>query len=307
MITAIGAFDGYHRAHQMLLEKASSMSGSGGWGVLTFSRDDGLLLRRKGSVALFSSAEQRTIERYLKIPTVIKVDFTEQIEAMEPCEFIDHIVERGVSGCVVGDGFRFGRGRSGDAELLRRECDKRGLAFAAIPTQHMSDGTEISSSAVRVAITSGDPRSADEMLGHPFFLTGVVVRGEERGRLLGYPTANIDLDDSKVALPNGVYTSLIFARGEWYRGAANIGVNPTFGDIDRARLEVHLNGFSGDLYGQTISVFFVDRIRSEKHFSSKDELARQIRSDASSADERAASYAERSSAMMSEFARAFVL
>lgn len=282
MIAAIGAFDGYHRGHTELLRAASdrASSTSKDWCVLTFSREDGRVLGRKGVRSLFTNREQLLLESFFKIPRVERITFTHEIESMSPEIFLDHIATSfGVDGIVVGQNFRFGKNRSGDALLLSAECERRGWSFDPVPTKTTPDGMPISSSSVRQALYDGDMRRAELMLGHPYFCAGRVVHGNERGRLLGFPTANIDIPPEKAPMPYGVYACAVYASGGWYLGAANVGMNPTFDDVPATRFEVNIFDFTGSLYGEEILVFMLERVRGEIRFGSPEDLVRQIETD----------------------------
>lgn len=282
MIAAIGAFDGFHRGHRTLLEAAGTaaeVSGRG-WGVITFCRQPGSVFARKGARFLFTNPEQHVLEKFYGIPTVHRIDFTEEIAGMSPAYFLDYIHDMyDVDGIVVGEDFRFGKDRAGDAGFLKEACEARGWVLDVIPIQKTDAGVPICSTTVRNALADGDMRYAWELLGYPYFCVSKVIHGNERGRRLGFPTANIEIPGDKVALKDGVYATVVHVNGGWHIGAANVGSNPTFNDVRGTRFEVNLVDYSGDLYGDSIAVFLSEWIRPEVRFDNADDLTRQVKSD----------------------------
>jgi riboflavin kinase/FMN adenylyltransferase len=283
MIAAIGAFDGFHKGHQALLEKARELARSSDstWGTVTFYGHPDTLLSSPEFKSLFTADERVILEKFFSVPETRRMEFNEQLALMTPHEFFDHIAsEFGVNGVVVGEGFRFGRERMGTTVSLEAECRERGWISEIVPLMKDRDGSPVSSTAIRAAAASGDMARAWEMLGYPYFCFGHVIRGNERGRALGFPTANINVPPNKAAMRGGVYAALVFALGEWYIGAANVGFNPTFGDVGEMRFEVNLLDFEGDLYGRDIIVFMLEHMRDERRFDSPESLKEQITSDA---------------------------
>ena len=283
MIAAIGAFDGFHKGHQTLLrvaEKRANESGTG-WGIITFEHHPEALLVSPKFKILFTIRERRMLEKLFHIPASARLAFTNELFQMTPIQFLDYIAgEFGVLGVVVGEKFRFGRGRSGNAGLLAHESRKREWVFDAIPLLHDSEGSVISSTAIREAVARGDMTRAWDMQGYPFFCVSRVVHGNERGRALGYPTANLDIGPEKVSMRYGVYATLVYAMGKWHIGAANAGINPTFDDVEGMRFEVNLQAFDGDLYGREITVFIIEHVRDEIRFDGLGSLKERMRDDA---------------------------
>ena len=178
---------------------------------------------------------------------------------------------------VVGENYTFGRGGHGTPKLLQDSAAACG--FQVIVCQPvMRDGAPVSSTRIRALIANGDLSKVNEYLGYPFTINGMVIHGQERGRRLGFPTANLALREEFEHLPNGVYAVTVLYQGHLYRAAANIGNNPTFDGCDR-RLEVHIMEFSGELYGEELMISFYKKIRNEQRFSSIDDLIRQIADD----------------------------
>jgi riboflavin kinase/FMN adenylyltransferase len=189
----------------------------------------------------------------------------------------------GIKAIVVGHDYRFGKGREGDIDLLKKMGERHAFDVEAVAGIDV-EGTLVSSTLIRQCIHGGDLREAGRLLGRPYEIKGAVVKGRNRGaRLLGFPTANIDMA-GHAAPKGGVYAVQVEIDGRLYGGAANLGYNPTFGDTTLS-LEVHILDFSGDVYGKNVTVRFIDRLRDEKKFSGLEELTRQISRDVERARE----------------------
>lgn len=285
MIAAIGAFDGFHRGHRTLLERAAGLSSGKNrpWSVVTFKRHPENILNEADFRLLFLPAEQELLRQYFAVPAVHRIMFTRAFANMLPGEFLDYIEARyGVTGIVVGADFRFGKDRCGTPEVLAGECRRRGWSLDVLPLLEYG-GEPLSSSRIRAAVTAGDLLAAQEMLGYPFFCRSRVIEGDHRGRELGFPTANLEVLDEKVRPAEGVYAALVPCDGLWYAGAASIGRNPTFEGSRGMRFEVHLIGYEGDLYGRDLTVFMLRYIRGEKRFPSAEELRLQMTEDVKTA------------------------
>ncbi|MDR1650403.1 MAG: riboflavin biosynthesis protein RibF [Synergistaceae bacterium] len=283
MIAAIGAFDGFHIGHQALLGRARVRAETlgGSWGTVTFSKHPDSLFYGPKFKYLFTAKEQRCLEKYFSVPVSCRIDFTRRVADMAPGEFLDFISEKfGVTGIAVGEDFRFGKNRAGDCGVLRSECRRRGWDCSILDAMRLCGGAPLSSTAVREAVSAGDMTRVRSMLGYPFFCVSRVIHGNERGRGLGRPTANLEVSEEKAALRHGVYATLVRACGKWYAGAANAGINPTFSDVSGTRFEINLIGFEGDLYGRDIAAFIIERVRDERKFGGAADLRRQIDMDA---------------------------
>jgi riboflavin kinase / FMN adenylyltransferase len=215
----------------------------------------------------------------------IVLDFTRELAAVEPEAFVkDVLVDRlAAQQVIVGFNHRFGKGARGDADMLRDLG--RGLGFSLDVIAPLTvDGVPVSSTAIRAALGRGDLDAAARMLGRPYTLPGKVVAGAGRGRTLGFPTANV-APDRPVLVASGVYACRAEIGGQTRGAVVNVGVRPTFGE-DALAVEAYLLDFSGDLYGQTIQLLFVSRVREEKRFPSVDALRAQIAADVDTARRR---------------------
>lgn len=285
MIAAIGAFDGFHLGHARLFETARerALPRAADWGVLTFHPHPQSLFTGTAFRYLFTQHERETLARFRRIPRLETLHFTRALADMKPSEFLDWIGQNyGITGLVVGENFRFGRGRSGDSRTLRLEGIARRWTVDILPPLQVGNET-VSSTLIRQKITLGETRSAENLLGHPFFVSGTVVQGDQRGRKLGFPTANLTLPPEKLLPQRGVYAAGVLLGNRWWPAALNIGFNPTFAGIRALRVEVHLIGFEGDLYGSHLTVLFLERLRGELQFPGVQELIRRMHEDISKA------------------------
>ncbi len=278
---SIGNFDGVHRGHQAMLNALTSRARSDGVPAVavTFDPHPIALLRPEATPPPLTSIESRAelLGRYgVDVTVVIPTD--RQLLALTAEEFFDRVVrgELHAKGLVEGPNFFFGRNRSGNVTVLRSLCAAHGLAFDVVPPVTV-DEQLVSSSVIRSLIESGDLGHAVRLLGHPYRISGSVVRGAERGRTLGFPTAN--LFDIPTLIPaNGVYAAVAGTVAGRRAAAVNVGPNPTFGEAAR-KIEVHILDFEGDLYGRVLEVDFVDRVRDVKRFASVEELQAQLQRD----------------------------
>jgi riboflavin kinase/FMN adenylyltransferase len=213
------------------------------------------------------------------LDATVVLPFTAELAAMEPEAFVkDVVVTRlGAREVVVGFNHRFGRGARGDAALLRSLGDRLGFRAHVVDPLRVGDEA-VSSTAIRAALGRGDLESATRMLGRPYTLTGTISHGAGRGRTLGFPTANL-VPTRPVLVAPGVYACHAETAGRRERAVVNVGVRPTFGEATLA-VEAYLLDFAGDLYGQTMTLSFVSRIREERKFPSIDALKAQISADA---------------------------
>ncbi len=278
MIYVVGAFDGFHLGHQLLLEEARKLGTSRNlpWGVLTFSPNPKAVLGRRSFVDLFLPPERQGIAGWLGVPSLEVLPFTRKLAEMEPRNFLDLLEERySFQGIVVGEDFRFGKARMGSLEILQEECASRNKLFRGVPSA-WKDGEIISTTRIRQCIRDGRMKDARELLGYPYFLSGAVIPGDQRGRTLGFPTANLSIPRGKLLPRPGVYAGLSLVKGTSYAAAINIGHNPTFEGIRSIRIEAHLQGYSGNLYGASLDLHLLSYLRKELKFPSPEDLVAQL-------------------------------
>ncbi len=282
---AIGNFDGIHRGHQTVIDIARGAAAGLGapLGVMTFEPHPRQYFAPQGPAFRLMNAEARAHRlEWLGIDTLYELSFNDTLSALSPEEFSRKVIAEGLglAHVVIGEDFHFGKGRAGTAADLVAFGEAMGFGVTVVPLMH-DTGEEISSTAIRRALTDGRPQDAARMLGHWHRIDGKVIRGDQRGRLLGYPTANMSIEGLhpprygvyvvKVDVLSGPY------KGE-YGGAASVGVRPTFGE-KRPNLESFIFDFTGDIYGEHLSVALIDYLRPEERFDSVEALIAQMDAD----------------------------
>lgn len=281
-VIALGTFDGLHLGHTDVINTAKNYAERSGLklAVFTFSNHPLALIRPDlVPVRIISAEEKIKLLESFGVDYLINIPFTEDFAALSPDEFLDRLACFNYRCLVVGENFTYGFLGSGKTETLERSGRKKGFDVIVRPLVKMK-GNVVSSTGIRNLIQAGHIEYANRMLGRAYAITGKIVHGEQRGRKLGFPTANIELLHGEMAVPApGVYAVTVSIEGSIYEGMGNIGNNPTFNDVEHARLEVNLFNCSGDLYGKTMSVQFHKYIRAEKKFSGVEELCRQIEED----------------------------
>lgn len=269
---AIGMFDGVHLGHRKVIEGNDT--------VLTFDPHPLSVIRPEAAPKLLTPpAVKRDLIAGLGVDELVVIPFDREFASQPPEEFVRHVlIERlRAERVAVGENFRFGKGAKGDPELLRSHSE---FETSVAPLVEVA-GETVSSSHVRGLVTAGDVRKAADFLGGPYLFEGEVVKGDQRGRDLGVPTANLVPDDAYIHPGHGVYAA--WAHG--YPAAVSVGVIPTFDTGRGVVIEAHLIGFKGELYGETLRIAFVERMRGEKRFESVDALVEQMQRDLAQAEE----------------------
>jgi riboflavin kinase / FMN adenylyltransferase len=284
-VVAIGNFDGVHRGHRAVigaaLERAKALGRKAA--ALTFAPHPRLFLRPQDT--LFQLSSERDKLRLLAasgLDGVIVMTFDAQLAATTAADFVERILvgRFGIGGAAIGFDFHFGNKRAGSPAYLAEQSARLGFAVDIVPPLE-DEGRPVSSGAVRTALSQGKVVEAAELLGAPWFVSGEVIHGDKRGRELGFPTANVQLDPA-CGLKHGIYAVRVAVGAARHDGVANFGVRPTFGG-GAPLLEVFLFDFNGDLYGQTIDVAFIGWIRHEQKFESVETLKRYIQADGAQA------------------------
>lgn len=287
-VVAIGNFDGIHLGHQRVLQFAIARAKeSGAVATAVTFEPPPLKVLKPGSAPLRISTNQQRMDWFgaVGMEAAVVLPFTEELAALTPEEFVDQILLRQlqVRAVVVGDNFRFGRGKAGDVKFLRELGMRHGFEVV-VHTPVMLDGNVVSSTLVRKLVTEGDVRGAAKLLGRPFALTGEVVRGTGRGKKFTFPTMN--LKPEQELLPGrGVYITRTTLEGEAssHRSVTNVGVRPTFNGSGLS-VETHLLDYSGNFSPKRIEVRFWKRLREEMKFSGAEELKAQIEKDIAAAN-----------------------
>jgi riboflavin kinase/FMN adenylyltransferase len=281
VVASIGNYDGVHRGHQAILESVVANAQRRGLSAALITFDPHPLTvvapERRPDLVQTRRQKLRSLER-TGIDEVLIVPFDTALAQLEGKAFFeDYLLSRYPLAAVhVGQNFRFGKARSGDVDLLATIGQGAGFDVECVQPVEV-DGRTISSSAVREALREGNVALAERLLGRPFALTGLVARGEARGRELGFPTANLEPDN--LLLPQtGVYFTHVRALAGRHTAMTNVGSRPTFGG-ERLCVEAHLLNFDQDLYGQRIEVLFLERLRDEQRFDGPAMLADQLARD----------------------------
>ena len=282
-VVAIGVFDGVHRGHRSVVARACRLAETCGAfpGALTFDPHPKTVVSPGAAPELLIPLDIRMkLLREAGASACGIINFTPETAALEAEEFLRELSDESgieIAGITVGTQWRFGRGGSGNCVVLEKFAAERGILFEAVP-EMMQDGILISSSAIRQAVSSGDLSLTEKMLGRKFSIYGRVVHGMSvAGSKLAAPTANLEACQG-ILPPPGVYAGACSIGGKTFPAAVNIGTAPTFG-VEKLRIEVHMIGFSGDLYDQFLEVRLNAFVRGIRKFFSADELKKQIASD----------------------------
>lgn len=284
-VLTIGTFDGVHLGHQKIINQLNFEAEKiGGESVLfTFYPHPRMVLYpdSHGLKLIQTQVEKIDKLRRMGLQNVVIHPFTLEFSRLSAIEFVrDFLVNQlGVKKLVIGYDHQFGKNREGSIEFLLEVCETYDFEVIEIAAQEI-DEVNVSSTKIRNAIKSGDVETANTFLGEPFLLNGTVIAGSALGRELGYPTANIDVEGEIKLIPgNGVYAAEVEVDGAWYKGMMNIGVRPTIENESKAKIEVHLFDFNGNLYGKSLTVQLLSRSRDEIKFNSLDELKNQLKKD----------------------------
>jgi riboflavin kinase/FMN adenylyltransferase len=280
-VAALGAFDGIHLAHALILDTAVARARALGCAAVacTFDPHPAVVLRPDRALAPIATLEEnlrRMAERGLDAALVIA--FTLEFSKMEAEAFVEEVLQGtlGVREVVVGFNHTFGRGARGTAALLQALGARRGFVVHVLPPLQVA-GQTVSSSAIREALRDGDVETAGAFLGRPYAVSGTVLRGAGRGRALGFPTANLRPDRPLLLAP-GVYAARVAWDGTRADAVVNVGYRPTFGE-DQYWVEAYIFDFAGDLYDRTLTIEFLHRIRAEMKFAGVEALKRQVHQD----------------------------
>jgi riboflavin kinase/FMN adenylyltransferase len=263
---AVGEFDGVHLGHREVIQGADT--------VLTFEPHPLQVIRPEAAPKLLTTLEAKTeLIASLGVQELVVIPFDEGFAHQSPQVFIDHVLveQLGATHVAVGENFRFGHKAAGDAAMLA--SDER-FETTVVPLVEV-DGEIVSSSRIRALILAGEVEAAGRLLGAPFQLRGEVVKGDQRGRDLGFPTANLVPDEALVCPGHAIYA----ARANGDCAAVSVGVRPTFGTGRAVLIEAYLLDKTVDLYGQTLRIEFLARLRGERRFASEEALVEQMHRD----------------------------
>ncbi len=283
-IVTSGTFDGVHFGHQKILKRLIEIAknSNGESVVITFWPHPRLVLNRDKTIKLLSTLDEKIkllgdfgIEHLLVIP------FNESFSKLSSEQFIQDILIKavGTKKLVIGYDHRFGKNREGSFEYLQKNAARLGFSVEEIPKQEIEE-IAVSSTKIRNALQGGKIETATHYLDRPYELTGKVIKGNQIGRTIGFPTANIETEDYNKLIPKeGIYAMEIKVGEQLFKGMLNIGIRPTVDDTGQKVIEANIFDFSKEIYGETITLFFRKFLRSEKKFSNLDDLKMQLRKD----------------------------
>ena len=283
LFLAIGVFDGVHRGHQAVISTSAdhAATSNGTPLVVTFDPHPEKVLRPQAAPHLLSATQHKiALIRALGVEHLLIITFNKQFAATEPEDFVQKLVihSEPLREICVGHEWSFGKNRRGNLDLLKKLGAKFNFDVVGIPPVKIK-GAVVSSTAIRQAIEKGDLAKAAEMLGREYTILGTVTRGDNLGKKIGFPTANLSAHSEQFP-PNGVYVAEARIDGELYRGVINLGIRPTVSSGKSERvLEIHLFDFSRDIYGHDDEVRFLKFLRPEKKLANLAALVQQIRQD----------------------------
>ena len=281
MLLTIGVFDGVHLGHKHLISKLIVQARQQNLlsGVVTFRQHPQDVLLSQTKLPFLTEIIERS--RLLKdegVADIIPLAFTVELTQLSARQFVSLLKKYlRMRGLVIGPDFALGRNREGDGDALRDLGQEMGFSVTVVPPV-IINGEVVSSTAIRKALANGDMKKAHNMAGHPFSLYGRVVTGTGRGVELGFPTANLGIDQGHAIPVDGIYATRAYINGKAYQSMTYIGKNPTFGGSKRT-VEVYLLDYHSDLYGRELKIEIMERLRGDKRFNTVDDLKKQIAED----------------------------
>ena len=284
-IVTIGTFDGVHLGHQQIIKRLVELKKKQGGEIVLFTfapHPRKVLFPEQSDLKLITTTQEKCeLLQQFGVDHVLVYPFTKAFSQMQAQDYISDIIAKGLKTktLVIGYDHRFGSNREGNIETLKQFASTHQFNVEEIPAQEINQ-LNISSTRIRKAIDEGDVKTANEFLGYSFFVTGTVIKGKQLGRTIGYPTANIFIEDTDKLIPKiGVYAVNVILNGITYKGMLNVGTNPTTDADTKIKIEVNIFDFDKDIYGETLKVEFVKWIRNEEKFANLDELKQALAND----------------------------
>lgn len=276
---SLGFFDCMHGGHREIVAAAAKCAKSNGLVNSIFTFDTGHTPLIKGDdKQVYTYLERLTLFESCGIERVISYPFDDETKNTEPLEFLSRLTqENEISAFVCGNDYTFGKGGVGNVALLKKYCTANGIELIICPKK-TAFGEKISTTRIKALLRDGSIEKANALLQRPYFICGPVVRGRGEGHLFGIPTANVWTPDNKLLPKKGVYACLFFIDGVRYKAVVNVGDKPTFGDYTTT-VEALIGDFNGDIYGKTVTLEFIKRLRETKSFESPLKLAEVIKND----------------------------
>lgn len=277
----IGNFDGVHLGHQALLADLIRLARQDNTRsvLLSFSPNPKVFFSGEKGFYLSTPGEKTALLSRLGIDDVLIIAFEQKLANMAATDFMAELTRRiNLKGFVVGEDFVFGHNRQGTTEVLAEFCGKHGIPFVVFP-ELMMDGEPVSSTRIRRALNDGKVDEARRLLGRPYAMCAKVISGEQIGKSIGVPTANLELDPDKFLPKRGVYATIAHLREKDYPAVTNVGVRPTFSEQEIVSVETLILDFNDDIYGEELRVEFIQCLRPEQKFDSVQALTQQIEKD----------------------------
>lgn len=282
-VAAVGFFDGVHKGHQKVIQTAVDKAKENNMesAVITFHPHPSVVLKKDATHVRYITPlkEKQEILQQMDVDRLYIITFNKELASLEPQKFIDHfIIGLKIKHLVAGFDFSYGHKGKGNMEIIANHTRSR-FDYTTISKVEM-DEQKISSTRIRELLQNGKVETANSLLGHPLTIQGIVIDGEKRGRLIGYPTANIQIDPEALLPKTGVYAVKVEYKNELYEGMASLGYNPTFdGKLEEPSAEVNIFDYNNDLYGEELIMEWHKFIRDEEKFDQVDELIEQIEDD----------------------------
>ncbi|MBT3583314.1 MAG: bifunctional riboflavin kinase/FAD synthetase [Halobacteriovoraceae bacterium] len=278
----IGNFDGLHLGHKDLLTQVADHCHKGDlkFLVITFIPHPSQILFPQPSFLLNTYAGKRQLLKDYGVKYLLEIPFTRNFSTLSPEEFLCEVIlkDQRVSSIFMGYDFAFGKNKKGNYQFVKDYCSDKDISVC-LQEEFKKGDKKVSSSEIRKQLKAGDISQANSLLGRPYFLTGTVIKGKGRGKQIGIPTANLDFLPECLVPKKGVYLTESYCGSESFKSVTNIGVNPTFENSETLHVESHILDFSQNIYGESIEVHFLARLRDEKKFENKEQLVRQIQAD----------------------------
>lgn len=279
-VVTVGVFDGVHQGHRHLLRRVVQLAGSQYIPtVVTFSNRPITVLRPGTEPSYLTTPEQRIdLIRRQGIELVVCLEFTHELAQVTAADFAESLAgSLKMKGLVLGPDSAVGKGREGDLSFMQQQGERLGFWAQSVEPLEI-DGQPVKSRRIREALINGNVAGCPKLLGRNHYLSGIVVLGDQRGRTLGFPTANIAVDSQLLLPGDGIYATWAIIDGKRYKSATSIGVRPTF-NLTQRLVEVFVMDFSADLYGKTVGVEFIKKVRDQEKFDALDALVKQINVD----------------------------
>jgi len=274
---AIGNFDGFHLGHQKIIQRLKQIARENNLIsiILTFTPNPKIYFKRE-KYLINTDAQKKEILENLEVDRVIIINFTEVVDMSDEQFLKDFLIDKyKMKHIVMGENFRFGKGREGDIGFLQQMSDQWGFGLTVVKPVRL-DNHRISSSYIREKLAAAQIEESNRMLGRKYFIDGIVVEGDKVGTELGFPTINLETDN--ILLPEGVFKTTVEIDGEMYDSITYIGYRPTFSGKEK-KVEAHIFDFNREVYGKPVKIYFEKKLRDDMKFESKKSLINQIKKD----------------------------